>query len=64
MGTMGNADRYVFDENPFILSLIQFTEGDVEDAMMNVEEKKDIPGPDGISPSILKKICFNLPSLH
>jgi hypothetical protein len=39
-----NADGYVFDEgsyDPSVLSLIQFTEGYVEDALLNLDEKKD-----------------------
>jgi hypothetical protein len=40
-----------------LLSLILFAEGNVGDALMNLEKKTD---PDGISPSILRKIFLDV----
>jgi hypothetical protein len=43
------------DQNQHKVSLIQFTETAVHEAILELDEQKG-PGPDGISPSILKKL--------
>ncbi len=51
----------IVDENSRKVSLIQFTEEAVEKAILQLDEQKG-PGPDGISPFILKKIASILKS--
>jgi Reverse transcriptase (RNA-dependent DNA polymerase) len=43
------------EQNSHKVALIQFTEAEVVEAIMDLDEQKG-PGPDGISPSILKKL--------
>jgi hypothetical protein len=60
-----NADEYIFDDgsdDPSVLSMIQFTEDNVENALMNLGQKKGL-GLDGISPSILRKIFLCVKAL-
>jgi hypothetical protein len=43
-----------FEQKPHKVSLIQFTEAEVEETILSMDERKG-PAPDDISPSIVKK---------
>jgi hypothetical protein len=45
------------EQNPPKVSLIQFTESDIVEVILDLDEQKG-PGPDGISPLILKKLAL------